>query len=128
MELATPVRVKRGAILLPFWIFFLGSSTVPEMMEFPVPGPGADPVDIAAGPDGALWFTEQHADRIGRISTRGSVTEFALPIPGSFARGIAAGPDGGVWFTELPGRIGRISASGTMETSGSPTTTIASDE
>jgi IPTL-CTERM motif len=30
---------------------------------------GANPVGITAGPDGALWFTEQSGNRIGRITT-----------------------------------------------------------
>ena len=33
--------------------------------------PNAQPYGIAAGPDGALWFTE-FAGRIGRITTAGS--------------------------------------------------------
>lgn len=78
-------------------------------VEFPLPSASAGPYDIAAGPDG-LWFTEQLANKIGRISTSGAITEF----PGANApRGIAAGPDGNVWFTELGG-IGKITPAGTM--------------
>jgi streptogramin lyase len=69
------------------------------------------PDQIAAGPDGALWFTEQNGDRIGRITTAGRLTETAVPTPGSFASGIAAGPDGGMWFTEQgTDKIGRVTA------------------
>ena len=64
------------------------------------------PTDIAAGPDGNMWFTERH--RIGRITPAGVITEFSegifLPFGSS---GIAAGPDGNLWFTEPVGdRIG----------------------
>src|SRR5260370_273072 len=47
--------------------------------EFPVPG--ASPGSIAAGPDGALWFTEPsiHVNKIGRITAEGGATD--LPIP-----------------------------------------------
>jgi streptogramin lyase len=31
------------------------------------------------GPDGALWFTERLADKIGRLTTAGLFTEFPLP-------------------------------------------------
>jgi streptogramin lyase len=68
------------------------------------------PVDIASGPDGNLWFTEQGLfPGIGRITTAGTITEYPVALlqePGE----IAAGPDGGLWFTErgLVEQIGRI--------------------
>jgi len=31
------------------------------------------------GADGALWFTEQNVNRIGRITTAGVITEFPVP-------------------------------------------------
>ena len=57
--------------------------------------------EITAGPDGALWFTEQSGNRIGRITTLGQITEFTLPRVASGPIGIAPGPDGALWFTEL---------------------------
>ena len=51
-------------------------------------------------PHGALWFTEQSANKIGRISTAGSVVEFALPTASSGPSGTAVGPDGALWVTE----------------------------
>ena len=36
---------------------------------------------IAAGPDGALWFTESNGNKIGRITTAGVVTEYPIPTP-----------------------------------------------
>src|ERR1700730_6073061 len=69
--------------------------------------------EIAAGPDGALWFTETFASRIGRITTSGVVSEFPLPTSGSGPADIAAGPDGALWFTEEGvHKIGRITTSG----------------
>lgn len=32
----------------------------------------------AAGPDGALWFTETSGNRIGRVTTAGAISEFVL--------------------------------------------------
>src|SRR5688572_9346223 len=57
----------------------------------------AKPTGITAGP-GGLWFTENGKDRIGRITTGGSITEFP---DGSHngPSGIAAGPDGNLWYT-----------------------------
>ena len=81
---------------------------------------------IAAGPDGALWFTGVPGE-IGRISTAGVVTEFAVPeIPppagsppgtaGTLATltAITAGPDGALWFTGVPGEVGRITTAGVV--------------
>ena len=36
-----------------------------------------------AGPDGNLWFVENSANKIGRITTAGVVTEFAVPTANS---------------------------------------------
>ena len=56
------------------------------------------PREIAAGPDGNLWFTEALARRIEpEYETAGVVTEF--PVSGALAD-ITAGPDGNMWFAE----------------------------
>jgi virginiamycin B lyase len=70
---------------------------------------------VAAGPDGALWFAEQDANKIGRIGPFGTLSEYALPHPSSQPEGIVSGPDSALWFAEKRGnRIGRISPSGTI--------------
>src|SRR6476469_4297796 len=68
--------------------------------RFRTPDSGAGPVGITAGPDGALWFTESFANRIGRITTNGVISEFPLPVAGSAPVAITRGPDGALWFTE----------------------------
>ena len=76
-------------------------------------GTGVDnPIEIAAGPDGALWFTNYGNGSIGRITTAGAVTNFTDPSI-SLPYGIAAGPDGALWFTDFfngghSNSIGRI--------------------
>jgi len=76
------------------------------------------PFNIAKGPDGALWFTNDGNFSIGRITTSGTVTHFTdASINAPF--GITAGPDGALWFTNVgselvPGSIGRITTSGTV--------------
>ncbi len=82
-------------------------------------GSGASPPP--AGADGALWFTERNTDKIGRITTAGTITETAVPTAGSAPEGIAAGSDGALWFTELGGRIGRITTAGTVTEFAIPT-------
>jgi hypothetical protein len=66
------------------------------------------PLGITAGPDGALWFTNQKDDSIGCITTAGAITIFGSPeVDGP--RGINVGPDGNLWFASLVNdRIGRI--------------------
>ena len=72
------------------------------------------PPGITAGPDGALWFTELDGNKIGRITTAGTITEFTIPTGGSNPIGITAGPDGALWFTEGNGnKIGRITTTAT---------------
>jgi streptogramin lyase len=75
---------------------------------------GTAGLDIAAGSDGALWFTQPSADEIGRITTHGKITEYTNGITaGSQPFSIAPGPDGALWFTERKGgRIGRMTTTG----------------
>jgi RHS repeat-associated protein len=66
-------------------------------------------VSFTAGPDGALWFAEASGNRIGRITTDGTVTEIPIPTSGSNPLAITTGPDGNIWFTEYQtGGIGRV--------------------
>jgi streptogramin lyase len=88
--------------------------------EFSIPTSASAPQGIAPGPDGALWFTEFNGNRIGRITTSGTITEYPIPTSKSFPLGIAAGPDGALWFTESSGNnaggnnIGRITTAGVI--------------
>src|SRR5205807_1285125 len=75
-------------------------TTAGAVAEYPLAA-GADPAGIAAGPDGALWFTEPAADRVGRIATDGMIAEYPVPTPGAEPTAIAAGPDGALWVTEF---------------------------
>jgi hypothetical protein len=77
---------------------------------------GAAVYEIAAGPDGNMWFTERNGNRIGKITPAGVVTEYSAGITaGAQPFGIAAGPDGNMWFTENAGdRIGKITPAGVV--------------
>ena len=75
---------------------------------------------ITPGPDGALWFTNNRTNSIGRITTDGTVTNYTDPSiyqPSA----ITAGPDGALWFTNAGylrtyerSSIGRITTDGTI--------------
>jgi hypothetical protein len=83
---------------------------------FPLPTPGARAAFLAAGPDGALWFSEVAQRKIGRIGTDGSITEF--PVDG-YPFDIAAGPDGALWFA-IQAAVGRITPAGAVTTFSAP--------
>ena len=93
------------------------------------------PQDIAAGPDGHMWFTVQIVTSFAADSPPSSLgkigrfeivpnglpavpkeEEFTIPAPNSAPSAIAVGPDGALWFTDLstPPRIGRITTTGAI--------------
>ena len=57
------------------------------------------PGDIAAGPDGNLWFPLVGSDLVGRIRPTGEVSEFPVPGAAALGRVIASGPGGKLWLT-----------------------------
>jgi len=69
--------------------------------------PTAEPLSIALGPDGAMWFT-QYGYSVGRIDSSGNVTGF--PVPTNDYLDIALGPEGNLWLTRAFG-----GPSGTIE-------------
>jgi virginiamycin B lyase len=84
--------------------------------EFSTPTPNSSPVIITAGPDGNVWCTENAANKIGQITSTGSITEFPILPVSSHANpwGITEGPDGNLWFAESgANKIGRIMPDGT---------------
>jgi virginiamycin B lyase len=71
---------------------------------------------ITVGPDNALWYAENAANKIGRITTAGSITEFSTGITSNAQpTSIATGQDGNLWFTEMGlGKVASITTSGTV--------------
>lgn len=106
-------RQLRIGIWIGIFVAILISPLQAQFTEYPLPNRSNGPNSIAAGPDGAMWFTEItgfNTGKIGRITTSGSITEYGIPFP-SQPYGIAAGPDGALWFDEqvIPyGQIRRI--------------------
>ena len=80
--------------------------------------PGSAPTGIVAGPDGAMWFTEQASPGgIGRISASGEVTRFTNGLSADATPyRIATGPDGNLWYTDNShkSRVGRITPDGVI--------------
>ena len=68
--------------------------------EWEVPTKGAHPHDPAVGADGALWFTEQMQNKIGRVDPAlGTFKEFPLKKDNSGPHGLVADREGNIWFT-----------------------------
>jgi virginiamycin B lyase len=68
--------------------------------EWDVPTANSRPHDPAISPDGALWFTEQEANKLGRLDpATGTIREFPLKTPHSGPHGLAADREGNIWYT-----------------------------
>ena len=81
-------------------------SNAVTIREHRIPSAGSKPYIAVQGRDGALWFCESGASKIGRFDPdRGSFTEFDLPAKNATPIGITAGADGNLWFLELDGRM-----------------------
>lgn len=81
-----------------------------QIKEYDVPTPNARPHDPAAAPDGALWTTEQVANKLGRLDPNtGEFKEYPLKTPNSGPHGLVADKDGNIWFTAISGGyVGRL--------------------
>ena len=78
--------------------------------EWDVPTPHARPHDPAVAPDGALWFTEQQANKLGRLDpATGKIREYELKTPHSGPHGLVADREGNIWYTgNYAALIGRL--------------------
>ena len=105
-----------AAVLVSVLLVATGASAaIGDVTEYSLATPGSSPLGIAPGPDGALWFTEQGANRIGRITVGGAISEFELPTVDAGPTSIVTGPDGALWFTEQSANaIGRIDVLGNV--------------
>jgi len=93
---------------------FLLVRAVPEekFVEYRMDEPQDAPIAIAAGTDGSIWFTMDHADAIGHLRN-GRVER--LPTSGRNIEpiGLAVAADGSAWYTDITARaIARISSAG----------------
>ncbi len=81
-----------------------------SIKEWTVPTKGAHPHDPAVGADGALWFTEQMANKIGRLDPKtGEFKEYSLKVTNSGPHGLVSDRDGNIWFTgNFAGYIGKL--------------------
>ena len=81
-----------------------------DIREWPTPTRGTHPHDPLATPDGAIWYTGQKANLLGRLDpATGQVREFPLKEPDSGPHGLVADKSGAIWFTaQSKGYIGKL--------------------
>jgi len=110
--------VQRGPH--PFHLIYRMSESG-TITQYVISTPHAFPEGIAVSPNGSVWFAETSADRIGHLTSDGTLREYAIPhAPGTRLAPwrIAVGSDGNVWFTlNLGDAIGRITPSETWRRS-----------
>jgi virginiamycin B lyase len=110
---------------MALWAAFPTAPCVAQVFDrFPLEGgvlyaPWTAPVPfvrgLVIGADGAAWFTEPAAGRIGRIAGDGTLTEFDVRAVALSPLGITRGPDGALWFTDWSlNRLGRIASDGSF--------------
>ena len=68
--------------------------------EWAVPTPGSRPHDPLATKDGAIWWTGQLANRLGRLDPKtGQFKEYILKTAHTGPHGLTEDKDGNIWFT-----------------------------
>lgn len=103
-----------------------GGPSTGAFSEFAIPTAATNPVQVVAGLDGNLYFTELLGNNIGRITPDGTVTEYPVPTAASRPLGLAyvPGPNATLLFTERSAsQIGRVALPGVLNIS-APTTVI----
>lgn len=90
----------------------------PGPVEMQCHTPNVEPLGIAMGPDGKLWFTAQASASIWTLVPAEERFQAIVPCPelGSKAgTGIVAGPDGDMWVAEpADNAIARVSVAGAV--------------
>lgn len=120
------VAASSSLLLLLSGLALLGLATAPAASAattiIPVPTSAAGLGRIVAHPDGSLWFTEEDANKVGRLSPAGTIQEFpfAADFPGTTTvTDIDIAPDGSVWVLYQQGRwVAKLDAAGNVLISG----------
>jgi virginiamycin B lyase len=75
-----------------------------------VPTRGSRPHDPLATKDGAIWWTAQLANKLGRLDPKtGAIREYSLKSPHTGPHGLTEDKDGNIWFTgNNAGLIGKL--------------------
>jgi virginiamycin B lyase len=98
-----PEKPRPAAVVVP------GDAKV-SIREWFVPTAGSRPHDPLPTADGALWYTGQFNNVLGRLDPRtGTFREFPLKTAQSGPHGLTADRNGNIWFTaNSKGYIGKL--------------------
>jgi virginiamycin B lyase len=98
-----PPKPRPEAVLVP------GPVTV-SIREWLVPTLGSRPHDPLATADGAIWWTGQWSNVLGRLDpATGAMTEYPLKTPESGPHGLVADRAGNIWYTGVSKRhVGKL--------------------
>jgi len=87
-----PEKPKPKAVVIP------GPVKI-EFKSWPVPTPGSRPHDPLATPDGAIWWSGQSANKLGRLDPgTGEMKEFKLRSKLAGPHGLVDDKDGNIWY------------------------------
>jgi len=78
--------------------------------QWDVPTIGSRPHDPLATKDGAIWWTGQLSNKLGRVDPKtGAIREYSLKSPHTGPHGLTEDRDGNIWFTgNSSGLIGKL--------------------
>ena len=94
-----PEKTKPVGVVIP------GTAKV-TIKEWTVPTPGSRPHDPLATADGALWYTGQMNNVLGRLDPKiGQFKEYPLKTPHSGPHGLVEDKDGNIWYTGNAGAL-----------------------
>lgn len=98
-----PERPRPAAVIIP-------GPAEASIKLWPVATLGSRPHDPLATRDGAIWWTGQLANKLGRLDPKtGSILEYSLKTPHTGPHGLTEDRDGNIWFTgNHIGAIGKL--------------------
>src|SRR6267142_6765670 len=113
--IGTRAAVLGIAVLAGGALLLLRAVPEEKFVEYSMREPQDAPIAIAAGTDGSIWFTIDHADAIGRL-WNGRIERLPTSSRNNEPLGLAVAADGSAWYTDLAARaIARISSVGEIE-------------
>ena len=77
----------------------VASAIADDVRYYPVPK-GSHPHDVAAAPDGNVWYTAQRSGELGILDPRTGKTEHIALGKGSSPHSVIVSPDGAAWLTD----------------------------
>lgn len=98
-----PQRPKPAAVLI-------AGPVKASIQQWPVLTPASRPHDPLATQDGALWYTGQMTNKLGRIDPKtGQIREYPLKTAHSGPHGLVEDRSGNIWYTgNAAGLIGKL--------------------